>query len=98
MVFFQTWTQYLTWDNVHDPLIKNQKVEPSLVEGVKKRTLADRPRISQLRKIEFKTLQFDCDLSIGSEFSEQMLDMMTESKNRELFRSDIKILLEYKWD
>ena len=49
-------------------------------------------------KIEFMTLQFTCDLSAGSLYSEKLLNKMAFSPNKELFRSNIKILLEYKWD
>jgi len=49
-------------------------------------------------KIEFMTLQFTCDLSAGSVYSAKLLNEMAFSPNKELFRSNIKILLEYKWE
>jgi len=59
-------------------------------------TLEDNPHF--LKKVEYMTLQIKCDLSIGSEFSATLLQKMISSLNKELFRCDMTILLEYKWN
>lgn len=43
------------------------------------------------------SFRIKCDLSIGGEFSSTLLNAMIASGNKELFRSDIKIIMEYKW-
>jgi len=59
-------------------------------------TMQTKPR--ELNKIEFRTLQFPCDLRPGSAFSTELLNALSDSKNKELFRSDMKLVLEFKWD
>jgi len=71
-------------------------IEPNFPEGVKAITLQDNP--SELKKVEYMSLRLKCDLSVGSEFSSTLLNAMIASGNKELFRSDMKIIMEYKWD
>ena len=69
--------------------------EKNLDTGVKGLTLDSQPK--NYLKIDYQTLQFKCDLRQGSQFSIDLLNKLSNSRNKEIFRSDIKYLLEYKW-
>jgi len=56
------------------------------------------PNPRQLNKVEFLTLQLHCNLRPGSLFSQKLLYEMSVCKNRELFRSEATIIVDYKWE
>lgn len=43
-------------------------------------------------------MHFNAPLEQGSEFSEDMLEKMSKSLNKDLFRTECTIILEYKWN
>jgi len=94
MVFFNSNCKYLQFDK--GEFIPGQIKENDIPNGVKSLTLQENPE--ELKKVEYKTLHIKCDLSIGSEFSSLLLQKMITSLNKELFRCDMTILLEYKWN
>ena len=52
---------------------------------------------SNVNKLEFLSSAFTCDLSLGSEFSQELLLKMSNTSNTEIFRSNIILFLDYKW-
>ena len=94
MIIFESNCKYLQFKNKE--FIPGQREETGIPNGVKALTLEDNPH--ELKKVEYKTLQIKCDLSIGSDFSTLLLQKMITSLNKELFRCDMTILLEYKWN
>ena len=44
------------------------------------------------------TLQFKADWNAASDWCDDFLLAASESKNKELFRSEVKHLIDFKWD
>jgi len=99
VIFFTTAGKYLTYKQSstlgNDTFVGLQE-EPTIKGDIKSMTMQTKPR--ELNKIEFRTLQFPCDLRPGSSFSTELLNALSDSKNKELVRSEMKLVLEFKWD
>ena len=50
------------------------------------------------RRLKLQTSKFAIDLTPGSEESSMLLKAMIDTENREIFRGDLQILVDYKWD
>ena len=50
------------------------------------------------RRFELMTSKFAMDLNPGSKESLDLLQALIDTSNREIFRGDLQILVEYKWE